>query len=180
MACIGAPVESTRKSTSEPRPTFPCRECKAPVSATAASCASCGCKAPFACTECGKAISAVTLGVKRSHKYPHGAYTPEGQPLCADHRITRCHRCSDLFPLHVTKRKSIGERADTNLRRGMKPRMEKIYGSFCPACYGEAVYSACSTHRTRDATPNYTLFLVLLLLFVLALVGVGVLMVVAR
>ena len=68
---------------------FPCRECGAQLPATAPQCVDCGCKAPFACQECGKAISAVTLGTKRSHKYPYGAFSREGMPLCADHRITR-------------------------------------------------------------------------------------------
>jgi hypothetical protein len=149
------------------------------VSPTAAACPSCGCKAPFACAECGKAVSAVTLGVKRSHKYPYGPYTREGQPLCADHRITRCHSCGELFPLHVTRRKSIGQRADTNLRQGMSPRMEKVYGSFCPTCYAEAVRSGGSSH-SRSSAPNYKLFVLLLVLFAVVVGGVGVLLILTR
>lgn len=168
-------------SMSQTQAKFSCRDCKAEVLVGATQCPKCGCKAPFACAECGKAISSVTLGVKRSHKYPYGSYSASGLPLCADHRFTRCHQCSELFPLHVTKRKSIGERADTNLRRGMSPRMEKIYGSFCPDCYmrspGEA--SASRSDR-RQRSPNYRMFIVLLVLALLAVGGIAVVLILAR
>lgn len=159
----------------EPRSAFACRECGAPIALTASSCASCNCKAPFACVECSKAVSAATLGVKRSHKYPHGAFSPAGQPLCAEHRLTRCHRCEELFPLHVTRRESIGERADTNLRHGMSPRMEKVYGSFCPECY--QVMRSSSSRRSRTAEPNYRLFAFLLVIVLVAMAGIGALIV---
>jgi hypothetical protein len=99
-------------------------------------------------------------------------------PLCADHRLTRCHRCEELFPLNVTKRKSIGERADTNLRHGMSPRMEKVYGSFCPDCY-ETV-RASSRAKSSGSAPNYALFAVLLVVFLVALAGVGALIIATR
>lgn len=161
--------------------TFSCRECGAAITTSASQCNSCGCKAPFACAECGKALSAVSLAVKRSHKYPYGAYSAQGEPLCADHRITRCHQCSGLFPLHLTTRKSIGERADTNLRHGMKPRMEKIYGSFCPDCYAKAVRSSSrSNSEEAQAAPNYGLLVGLLLFALLAVAGLAVLLLVIR
>lgn len=160
---------------------FPCRECGTAVATAAAQCPACGCKAPFACAECGKAISSVTLGVSRSHKYPYGAFSPAGEPLCADHRLTRCHQCSELFPLHVTKRKSIGERADTNLRHGMKPRMEKIYGSFCPDCYARAIHaSSSSASGEPPGAPNYALLAGLLILALLAIGGLAVLLLLTR
>jgi hypothetical protein len=82
-----------------------------------------------------------------------------------------------LFPLHETKRKSIGERADTNLRNGMKPRMEKIYGSFCPACYARASRSSSSSASAEPAgPPNYALLAGLLLLALLAIGGLAVLL----
>lgn len=166
---------------SQTQATFTCRECGASVAAGASQCPGCGCKAPFACAECGKAISSVTLGVKRSHKYPYGAYAATGLPLCADHRLTRCHQCSELFPLCVTKRKSIGERADTNLRRGMRPRMEKVYGSFCPACYVAAVQTSSSSRsRDRQGTPNYGLLIGLLVVALIAVCAVAVLLVLTR
>ena len=166
---------------SQTQATFSCRECGAAVAVGATQCPACGCKAPFACAECGKAISSVTLGVKRSHKYPYGAFAPTGLPLCADHRLTRCHQCSELFPLHLTKRKVIGERADTNLRRGMSPRMEKVYGSFCPACYSAAVRGSSSSRSAgRRGSPNYKMFVGLLILAMIALVGIGVLLALAR
>jgi len=120
----------------------------------------------------------VTLGVKRSRKYPHGAFSPEGKPLCAEHRLTRCHRCDGIFPLNATKRKSIGERADTNLRHGMSPRMEKVYGSFCPECY-QVVRSESSGSR-GSSKPNYQLFLVLFLVFIVGIIGVLALILATR
>lgn len=174
----GGMATTLNQSMSQTQVTFSCRECGAEVTVGAAQCPACGCKAPFACTECGKAISSVTLGAKRSHKYPHGAFSPTGQPLCADHRITRCHRCSELFPLHVTKRKSIGERADTNLRQGMKPRMEKVYGSFCPGCYSSGSGTASSSGSGEQSeAPNYALFFGLLLLALIVIGGIAVLLV---
>ncbi|MCC2669291.1 MAG: hypothetical protein K0Q72_1762 [Armatimonadetes bacterium] len=173
------PRETPQLSMSQSQTTFSCRECGAQVPATAAQCAGCGCKAPFACQECAKAISAVTLGAKRSHKYPYGAYSREGMPLCADHRITRCHKCSELFPLEMTKRKSIGERADTVLRHGMRPRMEKVYGSFCPDCYSQSRKSTVAAAE-NDAAPNYRLFAALLVVSLLVLGGVAVLLVASR
>lgn len=171
----GTALEAARKSMPEPRSAFACRECGAPVALTASSCPACNCKAPFACVECSKAVSAVTLGVTRSRKYPYGAFSAEGQPLCAEHRITRCHRCEELFPLHATRRESIGERADTNLRRGMSPRMEKVYGSFCPDCYQAVQPSSSRGHRAAE--PNYKLFTILLLIFLTVMAGIGALIV---
>jgi hypothetical protein len=164
---------------SQPQTAFRCRECSAEVPATAAQCASCGCKAPFACQECGKAISSVTLATKRSHKYPYGAYSREGMPLCPDHRITRCHQCSELFPLEMTKRKSIGERADTVLRHGMRPRMEKVYASFCPDCYAAPRKKPSASPR-NDNPPNYGLFAALIVISILVIGGVAVLLLVSR
>jgi hypothetical protein len=53
--------------------------------------------------------------------------------------------------------------------------MEKVYGSFCPDCY-QAVRSS-SSRRHRAAEPNYKLFAALLVIFLMALAGVGVLIV---
>jgi hypothetical protein len=124
-------------------------------------------------------ISAVTLATKRSHKYPYGAFSREGMPLCPDHRITRCHQCSELFPLEMTKRKSIGERADTVLRHGMRPRMEKVYGSFCPDCYSSSRKATTAAAR-NDNPPNYALFTVLILVSFLVLGGIAVLLLISR
>ena len=172
-------LSTLTSSMSQSQTAFRCRECNAEVPATAPQCPECGCKAPFACAECGKAVSAVTLAAKRSHKYPYGAYSREGLPLCPDHRITRCHQCSELFPLEETKRKSIGSREDTVLRPGMRPRVEKVYGSFCPDCYASSG-SKSSRAAAKEGSPNYGLFAVLLVVSILVIGGVAVLLVMSR
>jgi hypothetical protein len=85
-----------------------------------------------------------------------------------------------LFPLYVTQRKSIGERADTNLRQGMSPRMEKVYGSFCPDCYATVSVSSNSRSGNRHQAPNYRMFIALLAVFVLLIGGIAVLLLVLR
>jgi hypothetical protein len=86
-----------------------------------------------------------------------------------------------LFPLHVTKRKSIGERADTNLRHGMKPRMEKVYGSFCPDCYARAIRGSSSrASGETSSAPNYALLAGLLVLAMLIIGGLAVLLLLTR
>lgn len=111
-----------------------CRSCGAAISGHDADCPHCGCRAPFQCTVCFKPISTASLSVARNAKHPFGGYSRDGDPLCPNHWLTRCYRCTELFPRSEMTRKVVGKHADTNLRENMRPRIEDVHGAFCPAC----------------------------------------------
>lgn len=79
-------------------------------------------------------MSAYSLNAPRSEKYPYGGYSPEGDPVCHDHRQVRCYGCGLLFQQHLMRRHVVGTREDRVLREGMRPRIEEAFGSFCPHC----------------------------------------------
>ncbi len=79
-------------------------------------------------------MSAYALNFKRCQKYPYGGYSPDGDPVCYDHREVRCYSCGELFSQHLMKRRVVGMREDRVLRHGMRPRVEEFFGSFCPQC----------------------------------------------
>lgn len=79
-------------------------------------------------------MSSYALNFKRSKKYPFGGYSPEGKPVCYDHRQVRCYGCGELFSQHEMQRRVVGTREDRVLRHGMRPRVEEFFGSFCPQC----------------------------------------------
>ncbi len=81
-------------------------------------------------------MSAYSLNAPRSEKCPYGGYSPEGDPVCHEHRQVRCHGCAQLFPQHVTRQRVVGTREDRVLREGMRPRVEETFGAFCPDCDG--------------------------------------------
>jgi hypothetical protein len=113
---------------------LPCRECGQTVPRDADKCPGCKCRRPFVCVECGRELGTLTVYIARSKKYPHGGFSREGQPLCHEHRLTRCHACEELFPAKVMKRRTIGQRADTHMRKGKPPRIEPVDAPFCPEC----------------------------------------------
>lgn len=74
------------------------------------------------------------------------------------------------------QRRQVGVHADTNLRHGMAPRMEKVYGSFCPDCYRKP-----KEQRDEAPTaPNYALLWGLLAVGGVVLLGVLVLILMTR
>ena len=115
-------------------PSVRCRKCGQAVNNTADSCPECGARPPFACSVCSRALSAYALNVKRSTKYPYGSFSPDGLPVCYEHRQVRCYLCSNLFEQRRMRRRRVGKRADTVLRKDMAPRIEDVFGSFCPEC----------------------------------------------
>ncbi len=138
-------------------PAFPCQHCGTVVQDSAEACPTCRSRTPFACVVCAQPLGSVGLSTPRSQKHPQGSYTADGQPLCPDHRLTRCYQCNELFPLESMTRLVVGKREDTVLRRGMRPRIEDVFGHFCPACLrvgyrpGEsgAVPDSRHGHRSR-------------------------------
>ena len=75
-----------------------------------------------------------TVGVAASERYPHGGLSPEGAPLCHEHRLTRCSGCRKLFVQKDLARQVVGQREDRHLRRGKPPRVEDVFGVFCTSC----------------------------------------------
>jgi hypothetical protein len=128
---------------------FSCRECGASLSATDQACPDCRCRAPFACSVCGRALSSVSLGTRCSQKNPHGAYSDAGAPLCHQHRLTRCHHCAELFPLLEMTRHEVGKHEDRVLRQGKPPRIEPVFGYYCAACQRGAPSPHVSTVSPR-------------------------------
>lgn len=111
-----------------------CRECRSPVDSRADACPACGCRPPIACSVCAKPVSAASLHLRISEKHPHGSYTPAGEPVCHEHRLVRCYGCAKLFPQQVMRRRVVGTQEDRVLRDGMRPRVEEVFGAFCPQC----------------------------------------------
>jgi hypothetical protein len=111
-----------------------CRNCGTPVPGHLSQCAQCGSRTPYACEECAKPLSALSLGLSPTPRHPYGAYSESGGPLCHEHRLTACHECGELFRFHQTTRREIGTHLDTETREGKTPRVEPVYGYFCAEC----------------------------------------------
>lgn len=142
-----------------------CRECGISVQEKTERCPGCGCQTPFACSACGKGLSHFTLGVRRSSRHPHGSFSPAGVPLCHEHRLTRCHKCAQLYPMVEMRERVIGKREDTNLRQGMKPRVENAMAMFCTTCNPSG---SAAAKRQVPPTRRSSMALVALIVLLLA------------
>ncbi len=132
-------------------PAFPCRECSASVDVGAERCPGCETRTPFGCAVCSRPLGAVSLSSRRSHKNPLGPFSEAGEPLCPDHRLTRCYQCEQFHPLGEMTRQVVGKREDTNLRKGMRPRIEEVFGHFCAECKTvEGKGSGRGTRRSEE------------------------------
>lgn len=113
---------------------LPCRSCGSPAPHHRSQCPDCGSRTPYACAECEKPLSALSLGLTPTPKHPYGAYSESGEPLCHEHRLTACHECGELFRLAQMTRREVGKHMDTETREGMPPRLEPVHGYFCREC----------------------------------------------
>lgn len=112
------------------------------MAADHSGCSACGCRTPFSCSVCAKPLSGVSVALAPNAKHPLGAFSEAGEPLCHEHRLTRCHHCESLFPHHQMHRHVIGQHADRVLREGKPPRIEPVFAYFCRSCNGVADSSA--------------------------------------
>lgn len=132
-------------------PLLRCRQCAGALSLSETVCA-CGSRTPFACAVCGRALASVSVAIACTEVHPHGAFTPEGELRCHEHRLTACRACGELHPQGAMRRLQTGIHADRENRRGMSPRYEPVFGYFCPHCQEGAGDSG--TSRPATAGPE--------------------------
>jgi hypothetical protein len=97
----------------------------------------------------------MTLRTRGSRQNPHRGFSREGQPLCYEHRLTRCYHCEKLFPQGEMRQVEVGKREEYVAERRGPLRVEPVLVWVCRGCAEDAPQTAGQSRRSF--MPGYLL-----------------------